>query len=94
MEDTLNKFLDYLAHQKNYSGNTVAAYRMDILSFFSYLHNIKILSLADVDYQVFMGFLSCLRERKLADSTVARKVASLKAFFKFLFTRKLINANP
>jgi len=94
MRRLLKQFLDYLAYQKNYSYNTVEAYHRDLSGFMSYLQETHILSLKDVNYEVFMDFLSCLRKQGLVDTTVARKVASLKAFFKFLHKRKAINSNP
>ncbi|MCK9265401.1 tyrosine recombinase XerC [bacterium] len=94
MKDTLKKFIDYLTHQKNYSINTTEAYQRDLYEFIRYLTKQHISSLKEVDYQVFMGFLSSLKEKNLADTTMARKVASLKIFFKYLFNRKLINSNP
>jgi len=94
MEELLKQFLDYLAHQKNYSENTVEAYRTDLLDFISWSRERVFNSLAELDYQAFISFLSALREKDYSDSTVARKVASLKAFFRFLHARKHIKSNP
>lgn len=94
MKGLLKQFLGYLAHQKNYSDNTIKAYRTDLLAFFSWMKDNKYFSLKNVGYMLFMGYLSSLRDKGYKDSTAARKVASLKAFFRFLHGRKIIDSNP
>jgi len=94
MKESLRLFLDYLEHQRNYSPNTVDAYRRDLFFFISHLKAKGTVSLDRVDYRILVEFLSVLREKGLADSSVARKVASIKAFFKFLSVRKIIRSNP
>ncbi len=95
MKKVLKSFLEYLAHQKGFSINTIRAYKTDLKQFIGFLKGKKIHSLAGVDYPVFLGFLSYLKERgNYTEKTIARKVASLKAFFRFLSSRDIIKTNP
>jgi tyrosine recombinase XerC len=95
MKQVLKNFLGYLAHQKDFSVNTTRAYETDLKQFIRFLKQNKINSLARVDYPVFLGFLSSLKEKgRYREKTIARKVASIKAFFRFLSSRDLIKTNP
>lgn len=94
MKKILKKFLEYLKYQKNYSDNTVKAYREDIEQFIAFLKKKRIASFETVDYGVFVSYLTYLRGLDYSDTSVARKVAGLKAFFKFMAARKVIKVNP
>ncbi|MBN1445778.1 MAG: tyrosine recombinase XerC [Candidatus Omnitrophica bacterium] len=94
MNNALKKFLDYLAHQKGCSSNTVRAYETDLRQFLSFLRKKRIFSLGAVDYPLLLKFLTFLREGGCTEKTAARKAASLKAFFRFLSGRKMIPSNP
>lgn len=95
MRQEIKNFLEYLAHQKDFSPHTTLAYGTDIKQFTGFLKEKKIDSFSQVDYPVLLSFLSFLKlEKKYTEKSIARKVASLKALFKYLSTRKLIKTNP
>ncbi|MCD6407531.1 tyrosine recombinase XerC [bacterium] len=94
MKKLLNKFLEYLTHQKNYSYHTLKSYREDIEQFIDFLKKKKISSFEKVDYYTFLEFLSFLKNENYSETTISRKVASIKSFFKFLTGRNFINSNP
>ena len=94
MKKLLNKFLEYLTHQKNYSYHTLKSYREDIEQFIDFLKKKKISSFEKVDYYTFLEFLSFLKNENYSETTISRKVASLKSFFKFLTGSNFINSNP
>lgn len=95
MRDILKKFLEYLEHQKNYSENTLKAYDTDITQFIRFLRKKRKKMFKEVEYKDFIGFLSYLKaEDRYTEKSISRKVASIKAFFKFLAKRKLISVNP
>jgi len=94
MRQFLKKFLDYLNLQKNYSSNTIRGYKRDILQFINFLKKIKIKSFKSISYEDFLSYLGYLRNYGYSETTIGRKVASLKSFFKFLSARKIIKSNP
>jgi len=95
MKKILSKFLEYLEYQKEYSSNTLKAYETDILQFLNFLKKGKIRSFKEVEYRVFLDFISSLKsDERYTEKSIARKVASIKAFFKFLHSRRLIKNNP
>jgi len=101
MENELNiyldKFLIYLQKERNYSDHTLVAYRFDILQFIDFLDeysNTRFSNLDKVDKQTIRHFLGKEFEAGLSSRTVARRLASLKSFFKFLVSNKIVSNNP
>ncbi len=94
MRQFLKKFLNYLNLQKNYSSNTIRGYKRDILQFINFLKKNKIKSFKSISYEDFLSYLGYLRNYGYSETTIGRKVASLKSFFKFLSARKIIKSNP
>ena len=84
-------FINYLEKEKNYSGHTIRAYRKDIEVFFDFLRDKQILN---VDGNVVSYYVAFLFKYGLDASTVARKLSSLKSFFKALKKMGLISDNP
>lgn len=82
-EQHLQDFLTYLQVEKGYASNTVAAYQRDLKQFGDFLRQNQ-MDLQDVHYQQARYFLVYLQNLGLAKSSIARKSASLKSFFRFL----------
>lgn len=93
MYKSVQEFLEYIIKQKNYSNNTSKNYKIDILEFGSYLDKEGI-NYLDVDYDFIKGYLMELYNRKLSRNSVARKLSSLRSFYKYLFNNNLIKTNP
>ena len=93
MKESLNNFVNYIIKQKKYSLNTAKNYEIDILEFESYI-NKKETNYLDVDYEFIKGYLMQLYNRKLSRNSVARKLSSLRSFYKYLFNNELIKTNP
>ena len=95
MDSTLHAYQDYLVKEKNYSLLTVQAYVADILSFQQYLldHHGAV-SLDEVVYSQIRSWIVTLIENNISNTTVNRKISSLKSFYKFLLKVKQIQVNP
>jgi integrase/recombinase XerD len=96
MRQQMENFMHYLSVEKGHSENTLVAYRNDLGQFIEYLEA-RVPPPAQwgqVGKDVVVTYLSQLRERGYASSTIARKVAALKSFFHFLITEGLIGDNP
>ena len=98
MNDCIGQFLNFLAVEKNASGNTIAAYRNDLTQFdrFSQAACLerKHQSWRAVDGDTVVAFVADLRARSYKDATVARKVAAVKSFFGFLTAEGLVDQDP
>jgi tyrosine recombinase XerC len=87
-------FLAHLRDERGLAANTVAAYERDVVQFFRFAGRARVLDPATVDALLLRRFLAQLRTRGLADSSVARKAAALRACFRLLARRGLIGSNP
>ncbi|MFK7061190.1 tyrosine-type recombinase/integrase [Flavobacterium oreochromis] len=94
MSENLIRFQDYLLKEKKYSFYTVKAYVKDLLFFSDYLVGIEGGELEGVTYVLIRGWIVSLVESGLSNLTVNRKMASLKAFYKFLLKIKVIENSP
>lgn len=82
-------WIKYLETIRGYGVHTLDAYKRDVVEFLKFCtdRNYDFLS---PDKYILREFLSILSERELSRPTVARKISSLKNFFKFLFKDKVI----
>ncbi|MCM4169705.1 Tyrosine recombinase XerC [Arenibacter antarcticus] len=92
---SIASFISYLSLEKNYSPHTVLAYEKDILDFkdFSTLQ----FGLTDIDeasYGLIRTWIISLVESGISNRSVNRKVASLKAYYKFLLGLEKLTINP
>lgn len=94
MSEACKYFLEYLQIERNCSPYTVEYYQQDIADFFMFISEQSINRLEDVEYSDVRLFLTKLFEQKLARRSVARKISSLRSFYKFLLREKLVSDNP
>ena len=95
MKNNKEAFREYLQLEKNYSPHTVLAYWNDIVSFesFNSLH----FDQHDIDqanYSQIRSWIVSLVDAHVSNVSVNRKMASLKAYYKFLLKTKQIEASP
>lgn len=91
MERQIEKFIRYLDIEKNYSRHTILNYRLDLEDFDRFL---GAQAIENVDYLTLRKYLALLKEKNLASRTVARRLATLRSFFKFLNREGYLKANP
>ena len=76
-------WLRWLASEKRYGPNTLDAYERDLDDFSSYLISNQIGKDAPLSRQLFRGWLAQMASRQLARTTIARRVSSLRNFYRF-----------
>lgn len=91
IERYVEKFINYLKVEKNSSDHTIKNYGIDLKVFSDFLGDKDISS---VDHLALRRFLADMRAKNYSKRTVARHLASLRTFFKFLFREGLIKTNP
>ena len=95
MENQLTTFLDFLSAEKGASNNTIAAYRNDLEQLVEYLKAHGDGSRWEkVNRMLIQDFILDLKQRKYAETTVARKVAAIRSFFSFLAAEGILADNP
>ncbi|MBY0487143.1 MAG: tyrosine-type recombinase/integrase [Flavobacteriaceae bacterium] len=93
--NNLIAFQDYLQLEKNYSLHTVNAYVNDLLFFQEFLkNNFDQENLEDVNYSIIRSWIVSMVDNGISNSSVNRKVSSLKSFYKFLLKIKQIQSSP
>lgn len=95
MHSNQHAFQDYLLLQKKYSLHTVKAYLFDINEFemFNKIH-FEQESIDFVDYTQIRSWIVTLVDQSVSNTTINRKIASLKCYFKFLLKIKQIEQSP
>jgi integrase/recombinase XerC len=93
--DNLKAFQDYLQLEKNYSLHTVNAYVNDLFFFKEFLiENFDTEKLEDVNYSMIRSWIVSMVDNDISNSSVNRKISSLKSFYKFLLKTKQIENSP
>jgi len=94
MKEQIQQFLDYLAKEKEYSENTLAAYQNDLSQFLGFLEG-RAFSWRQVTPAIIMDYVMAMKgKQEYASSTVARKVAAIKSFFHHLVERGKLQDDP
>ena len=94
MNKELDDFINYLEYERNYSNNTIIAYKNNILQLINYLESININDIKSVKYETIRGYLSYLHENKYKSKSISRMISSMRSFFKYLKVENVISNNP
>lgn len=95
MDNYVDSFRNYLQLEKNYSKNTVKAYIDDVNAFSQFLNiENQYVDVTIISYTEIRSWIVNLVETGPENITINRKIASLKAFFKFLLKINIITSSP
>lgn len=86
----LEDFKSYLIVEKNFSKHTARAYYSDILSYLVWLDT----SCLEVNFSKVREYLHFIQKFDYKKTTVARKIASIRTFYKYLYRERLVESNP
>ena len=89
--DLLDRFVNYLIVERSLSKSSISSYTTDVKQFFSILGKENFIQITPDDIHRYISTLSSLG---LATSSVARKISSIKIFFRFLVLDRIINIDP
>ena len=91
----IEKFIEYLRVEKNYSNHTITAYKTDLNNFNDFLIQSGIKTkMENIDYKVIRSWIVKMVNDKISNRTINRKVSSLKSFYKFLIKTDTIKSSP
>ncbi|CAM3987479.1 site-specific tyrosine recombinase XerD [Mesobacillus thioparans] len=95
MEDRLDDFIHFLVVEKGLSKNTIVSYKRDLNSYIHYLKNVEELKdLNGVQRPQIVHFLKFLKDTGKSSKTLARHIASIRAFHHFLLREKAVDHDP
>ncbi len=87
----LSEYLDYLEIEKGLAENTLEAYRRDLENFFEFCGNIDV---KDIQRSRINSYVRELHETHFSPTSVMRKIASIRGFFKWACTNDILKINP
>ena len=94
MKERVNTFLNYLAVEKGFSGNTIVAYRNDLYQLIRFVEDsTEEHAWENVNQQILSLFVLNLGKNGYSSTTIARKIASAKSLFSFLLEEGSIPEN-
>ena len=84
MEDNIAQFLDYLSLERGLSKNTLISYERDLVKFSDYMKKKGIASFGEVKKSNVTDFMLSEKDKGLSANSIARGLAAMKTFFRFL----------
>ncbi len=94
MDQAINDYISYLHNVKKASINTEQSYQRDLKKLAAYLADKGIKDIKDVNDKVLHQYVEDLQEGGAKASTVSRSVASIKAFFHYMYSQDRITKDP
>lgn len=90
----LNQFANYLIVERSLSKTSVSLYTSDVRQFFSIFGKREEVNFAKIGSEDIRRYISMLSSLGLVSSSVARKISSIKIFFRFLVSERVVNTDP
>lgn len=94
MQKLIEEFILQLHNEKNTSSNTEVSYKRDLTKLFDYLSDKQIGDITLITKENLEDYISYLDQIGRAATTISRSIASMKAFFGYLYEKGTINTNP
>ena len=94
MKDEILQFIEYLHVEKKTSKNTEVSYERDLRKLCLFLGEMGIHSVDGVSATILNRYVMELEAEGLKPATISRSIASMKAFFSYLFKQRRIDFDP
>jgi integrase/recombinase XerC len=95
MENSKTAFRDYLQLEKKYSPHTVNAYLNDLISFENFIKTeFDSDDLSNANYSLIRSWIVTLVDAQISNTSVNRKISSLKSYYKYILKTKQIAISP
>lgn len=96
MNQIIEQFLRYLRYERNVSPRTIEEYRRDVKQFQEFLTppGEKTMPLDEVDHHVVREYMSWMYDKQFAKAYMARRLSTLRTFFRYCVREKYVNKNP
>lgn len=89
----LDRFLNYIQYEKNYSPHTLVSYKKDIHNFISFLES-QDFTICDASHHQVRAYLAVLMADGMKARSVNKNISTLRSFYKFLLRENQVSANP
>lgn len=90
----ISQYLEYLEIERGLAENTILAYRSDLYSLNEFFIKNNILEISEITRIKLNMYIKNLYDKKYTPRSIAREIATIKGFFKWLNTNEFIGHNP
>ncbi|MHB8261043.1 MAG: tyrosine-type recombinase/integrase [Bacteroidia bacterium] len=91
----IQDFTNYIRFEKRYAQNTCVAYQKDILEFELFIeNNFEVFSANEVELSFIRTWIHSFITKKVATTTIHRKISSIKSYYKYLYKNNIVSKNP
>ncbi len=94
MKELIDTFLNYLSVERGLSNNTIISYREDLNNYLGFIEKNKIDSLSKISKDNITGFMLNQRDNGIAPNSVARRLAAIRMFHRFLARERILKSDP
>ncbi|HSA06814.1 MAG TPA: tyrosine recombinase [Candidatus Gastranaerophilales bacterium] len=90
----LSEYIEYLCLERGLSQNTEQAYRRDIVSFIEFLKQNSIYNFDQINRFIINSYIKKLKDSSYISTSITRKIASLRGWFRWMVSNELIDHDP
>ncbi len=94
MKEFIDSFLSYLSVERGLAKNTILSYQEDLNSYMGFLAKHSIGALSKTDRNDIVSFMLYQKDKGLAANSVARRLAAIKMFYRFLVRERILKNDP
>lgn len=90
MNEIIDAFIEYLQSVKKKSENTRLSYRRDLTKLEQFLSEKGIVDISQIMQEHLQEYVAYLEQQNFKAATISRHIASIKAFYHFLYQRRIV----
>ncbi|MFC1675325.1 site-specific tyrosine recombinase XerD [Candidatus Omnitrophota bacterium] len=94
MQELIEAFLNYLTVERGLARNTINSYREDLNSYTGFLKRRHIETLSKTDKKDIINYMMFQKDKGLSANSVARRLAAIRMFYRFLVRERLLKNDP
>ncbi len=94
MKEFINTFLDYLSVERGLADNTISSYREDLNSYLGFIAENHIDTLSKTTKNNITDFMLFQKNKGISANSIARRLAAIKSFYRFLVRERILNIDP
>jgi len=94
MQDLIEAFLNYISVERGLAKNTILSYKEDLGFYTKYLNGRNIDSISRSSKNDIMDFMLAQKEQGLSANSISRRLAAIKAFYRFLVRERILKSDP
>ncbi|MFA5096563.1 MAG: site-specific tyrosine recombinase XerD [Candidatus Omnitrophota bacterium] len=94
MKELIDTFLNYLSVERGLANNTITSYREDLNTYLDFIAKSDIDALSKIDKSNITGFMFDQKGRGIAVNSIARRLAAIRMFHRFLTRERIVKSDP